>query len=68
MKYSVEKVCVFDPSVVVFSTPSRLLRNPASKIARGGVLSYHPSVIVSYGTVCIIRQVVRVRNENTRSA
>ena len=40
-KYFVEKVCI-DASLVVFSTPSPLSRNPALKIVRGGVLSYHP--------------------------
>ena len=41
--------CV-DASLGVFSTPSPLSRNPSAlKIVRGGVLSYHPSVIVFYG-------------------
>ena len=35
-------------SLVVISTPSPLSRNPDLKIVRGGVLSYHPSVIVFY--------------------
>ena len=40
-----------DASPVVFSTPSPLSRNIGFKIVRGGVLSYHPSVIVSDGTL-----------------
>ena len=38
-----------DASVVVLSTPSPSSNRPALKIVPGGVLSYHPGVIVSYG-------------------
>ena len=43
-------IIVVDASLVVLSTPPPpLSRNPAPKIVRGGVLFYHPSVIVLYG-------------------